>query len=386
MKLWRVCVKTLKEQMRSGWDLILSISLAPLFILIYWIFMGSGAALTIDVLVVNNDQGNGITQNHGEVLTARLIALKHTDGTPVFRVKTMDNPAAAEQKIKDRQAVAAVIFPEGYSSEIQRAHDDGSVMSAEASALVMGDQGHPYYALAAVFIFSELESYTFEATGQQMPFNPQERFIGDGTVRRDFDNYVPGLLIVAITMIIFSVSIGVSREIENGTMRRLMMTRMNSFDLMGGVSLVYIFFSLVSVLLSFGVAIVLGYHYIGSLILAVIISVIAAMTAIGAGLITACFSRTVGRAAIIANFPLLLLLFLSGSIFPLPSPPLFTIGERAIRLFDFLPTSHAVIALNKVLNLGAGVDGIAYELTALLILTAVLFAVGIWLFRRLQMN
>lgn len=265
-------------------------------------------------------------------------------------------------------------------------HNQGGTMSAETSAIVMGDQGHPYYAVAAVFIFSEIETYVVEATGRQIPFNLQEKFIGDGVIRKDFDNYVPGLLVAAITMIIFSVSIAVSREIENGTIRRLVLTRMSPFDLMGGVSLTYIFFSLISVLLSFGVAIALGYHPTGSLMLAVIISVMAAMAAIGAGLITACFSRTVGRAAVVANFPLLIMLFFSGAIFPLPSPPLFTIGDRAIRLFDFLPTSHAVTALNKVLNMNAGLSGIVYEMIALLALTFFLFTAGIWLFRRFQMN
>jgi ABC-2 type transport system permease protein len=386
MKLWRVCIKTLKEQIRSGWDLALSISLAPVFIIIYWVFMGSGAALTMDVLIVNHDLVNGIPQTCSETVTKDLTSLKQTDGTPILHIKETDNTAIAEEKIKDRQAVAAVIFPAGYSADIQRVYENGGVMSAEASAIVIGDQGHPYYAMASVFIFSELEKYVVQATGQQMPFVIQEQFVGDGKIRRDFDNYVPGLLIVSITMIIFSVSIAISREIESGTVRRLKLTRMSSIDLLGGVSLVYVFFSLISVLLSLGVALALGYHYAGSLALAVFISLMAAMAAIGAGLITACFSRTVGRAAVIANFPLLIMLFLSGAIFPLPSPPLFYIGERAIRLFDFLPTSHAVTALNKVLNLGVGMGGIIYEMAALIMLTSLLFAAGIWLFRRLQLQ
>jgi ABC-2 type transport system permease protein len=386
VKLWQICLKTLKEQMRSGWDLILSVSLAPVFIIIYWIFMGSGAALTVDVLVVNNDRIDGVAQTCSQEVISRLIDLQHTDGTPVLRIKELNNSITAEQKLKDRQAVAAVIFPQGYTQEIQRVRDQGGMMSADTSALVIGDQGHPYYALAAVFVISTLEGYAVEATGYQMPFSYHEKFIGDGMIRRDFDNYVPGLLVVAITMIIFSVSIAISREIESGTARRLMMTKMRSIDLLSGVSLVYVLLSLVSVLLSFGVAIVLGYHYIGSLVLGVIICVLAAMAAIGAGLITACFSRTVGRAAVIANFPLLVLLFFSGAIFPLPSPSMFTIGDRAIRLFDFLPTSHAVIALNKVMNLGTGLNGIVYEMMAMIVLTVILFFVGIWLFRRLQIN
>jgi ABC-2 type transport system permease protein len=304
----------------------------------------------------------------------------------MLRIKQLDSPAAAEKKIMDRQAVATVIFPPGYSAEIQRVHDNGGVMSAEASAVVIGDQGHPYYPLASVIIISEMEDYVVQSTGQPIPFVFQERFVGDGTMRRDFDNYIPGLLIAAITMVIFSVSIGISREIESGGIRRLKLTRMTSFDLLGGISLVYLFFSLLSVIVSFGVAIALDYHYSGSLALAVIISAIAAMASVGAGLITACFSRTTSRAAVIANFPLLIMLFFSGAIFPLPSPPLFHIGERAVRLFDFLPTSHAVTALNKVLNYGAGITGIVYEMAALIILTALLFILGTWLFRRTQLH
>lgn len=372
--------------MRSGWDLILSISLAPLFIIIYWVFMGGAAALTLDVVVINQDRINGIAQPGSEELVRRLSDLKQTDGTPVLRIKMLDNQAAAERKLKDHQALAAIMIPSGYSKEILRVRNSGGKMATESSVVVMGDQGHPYYAVAASFIFSELENYVVDATLQPTPFNLQEKFIGDNIVRKEFDNYVPGLLVAAITMIIFSVSIAVSREIESDTIRRLKLTRMSSFDLMGGVSAAYVFFSLISVLLSFGVAILLGYHYIGSLALAVIICIMAAMAAIGAGLITACFSRTAGRAAVVANFPLLIMLFLSGAIFPLPSPPLFTIGERAIRLFDFLPTSHAVTALNKVLNMGAGLNEIIFEMAALLALTLLLFFAGIWFFRRLQMR
>jgi len=138
--------------------------------------------------------------------------------------------------------------------------------------------------------------------------------------------------------------------------------------------------------LAFAVAIALGYSYSGSLAVAILISLIAAISVIAVGLITACFSRTVGRAAIIVNFPLLIMIFFSGAIFPLPSPTLFTVGERAIKLFDFLPTSHAVSALKQVLNFGVGMGDVIFEIIAMLILTAIFFTAGVWLFRRLQME
>ena len=88
----------------------------------------------------------------------------------------------------------------------------------------------------------------------------------------------------------------------------------------------------------------------------------------------------------IANFPLGALMFLSGAIFPLPKVVLLTIGGLEIGLYDLLPPTHAVVALNKVLTLGAGLGQVAYELTALLILSVAYFAIGVWLFQRTQMR
>jgi ABC-2 type transport system permease protein len=386
MKLWRVFIKTIKEQARSSWDLILCISLAPVFIVMYWVFLGSGSALPLDVVIVNHDYVNNIAQSGGQALTQRLINLKHTDGTAVFRVKLMDDRTQAENMIKDRQVLAGVVIPAGFTPELQKVKDTGGVMSDQESVLVIGDQGHPYYAVAAVFLFSEIDNYVVEISGEAVPFNSQEQFVGNRAPRKDFDNYIPGLLIAAVTMIIFSVAIAVSREIESGSLRRLILTPLKPYELLGGISLAYVLFSLISLLLSYGVAYLLGYHPAGSLPLAIAISLLAALAAIAAGLITAGFSRTVSRAAVIANFPLLVLLFFSGSILPLPSPVLFSLGDRSIRFFDFLPTSHAVTALNKVLNMGAGPLEIVYELSALVLLTGLMFSAAVWLFRRLQMR
>jgi len=107
---------------------------------------------------------------------------------------------------------------------------------------------------------------------------------------------------------------------------------------------------------------------------------------VGVGLLIACFSRTVSEAFIFANFPLMLLMFFTGALFPIPPVPLFTLGGRTIGLFDVLPPTHAVVALNKVLTLGAGLGDVIYELSALLILSVMYFAVGIWLFKRTHLR
>jgi ABC-2 type transport system permease protein len=348
--------------------------------------MGGGAAVALDVVVINHDTADCAVQPCAEEVIERFKEMQNADGESLLAIELMEDEAAAEEKMKDGRAIATVIFPAEYSSEIIRVVAEGGSMALEKSALIIGDPSQMHYPVAAVYLTSELDRYITEVTGRPSPFTLQERFISGTADINDFDTYIPGLLVAAIAMVMFSVSIAIARDIENGTARRLVLSRMNSFDLLSGVSIFYIILSLVSVLLAFGVAIALGYHYTGSLAIAILISVIASMSIIAVGLITASFSRTVGRAAIIVNFPLLIMIFFSGAIFPLPSPTLFTIGERAIKLFDFLPTSHAVSSLSQVLNMGAGLGDIVFEIIAILILTAIYFVAGVWLFRRLQMR
>jgi ABC-2 type transport system permease protein len=115
---------------------------------------------------------------------------------------------------------------------------------------------------------------------------------------------------------------------------------------------------------------------------AILVGAVTTFSIIGTGLVVACFSRTVTQAFLLANFPLALFMFFSSAVFPVPKVPLFTLGGRAIGLYDILPPTHAVVALNKVLTLGAGLGDVAYELAALLILSAAYFSLGVWLFQR----
>jgi ABC-2 type transport system permease protein len=130
----------------------------------------------------------------------------------------------------------------------------------------------------------------------------------------------------------------------------------------------------------------LGFHSQGSLCLAIFVGVLTSFSIIGVGLIIACLARTVSEAFIYANFPLIFLMFFTGAAFPIPTVPLFAVGSRTIGLFDVLPPTHAVVALNKVLTLGAGFGEILYEVAALTSLSLLYFGIGVWLFQRTRLH
>ena len=65
---------------------------------------------------------------------------------------------------------------------------------------------------------------------------------------------------------------------------------------------------------------------------------------------------------------------------------MFTIAGHGVSPYDFLPPTHAVAALNKILTLGAGLKDVTYELIALLLLSSLYFAIGVWCFRRVHLR
>jgi ABC-2 type transport system permease protein len=94
----------------------------------------------------------------------------------------------------------------------------------------------------------------------------------------------------------------------------------------------------------------------------------------------------VTQAFLLANFPLAFFMFFSGAMFPVPRLTIFSIGGQSVALFDILPTSHAVIALQKIFVMGASLGDVAYELIALTVLSGLYFAIGVWLFKRTQLR
>jgi len=70
----------------------------------------------------------------------------------------------------------------------------------------------------------------------------------------------------------------------------------------------------------------------------------------------------------------------------MPKVTLFTLAGHEFGVYDILPPTHAVVALNKVLTLGAGLDEVTYELAMLTILSILYFVIGAWLFKRFHLR
>lgn len=383
MRLWIVFRKTMREIARDRWMLGLTLAFAPFFVFLYWLWFQGGSTV-YPVVVINLDQGaalpGGALYNAGEEISAALEAVTYADGRPLLEVVEAPDQAAAAPLLRDRKATAFIQIPEGFSASLLAMR--GGDRSVSTRVIFGGDLSNTYYMIGANLALTTVDAYVQQATGQEPLVVYNEMPLGASAARSEFETYVPGTLIFSIIMLIFLAAMTVAREIETGALRRLQLTPMSSFDLLGGITLALLLIGALSSLLSFLVALALGFHSQGPIWIAFLVSVIASLSVIGLGLVVASLTRSVSQAFVVANFPLALMMFFSGVIFPMPGVTLFTLGGRAISPYDILPPTHAVVALNKILSLGARLHEVSYELVSLVVLSVLYFLFGVWLFRR----
>jgi ABC-2 type transport system permease protein len=382
MKILSVFLKFLREQKRDLWVAGLSLAFAPLFVFIYWLMTGASGSTAYAVLVINRDIPVG-EYRAGEQAAAALRELRYQNGAPLLKVSEAADRAEAETRLRNREAAALVIIPEDFSRSLA-AYRAGDA-SASADLVFIGDLTNPAYTIAAVMAMTAADHYVQAQTRPDYPVKFVEVPLGASAARTEFENYIPGLLVLAVVLMVFQAAMTPARDIESGALKRLRLTRLGAFDYLGGISLWLALVSLLAVLLTFGVAVGFGFRSQGPLWLAVLVAALTSFSIIGIGLVVACFSKTVSQAFVIANFPLGFLMFLTGAAFPLPRSTLFTLFGRGFALPDLLPPTHAVIALNKIFTLGAGPAEVTFELAALALLTLLYFGAGVWLFQRTQM-
>jgi ABC-2 type transport system permease protein len=387
MRFLSVFVKSMREQSRNVMVLLLTLVFAPVFVFAYWLFFPAEGSTAYRVLIINQDAGaeiDGRPYSASEEAIEAISHVSYASGSPLLTIRQVATREEAEALLRDRAGVAYVVFPEDFSRVLAAARSGDP--SAPTDLVFGGDLTNPYYAIAAILATSAVDSYVEQVAGVTSPVQYVEQPLGGSGSRTEFETYVPGMFIFAVMMLVFTAAMTVAREVEDGTLRRLQITPMTAFDLLGGVSLTLTIVGVAAESLALVTAMALGFRSYGPIWVALLVGAVTSVSVIGVGMIVAAFSKTVSQAFVIANFPLGVFMFLSGAIFPIPSVTLFEIAGQPIGLCDFLPPRHAVIALNKIMTLGVGLDQVLYELGSLVVLSALYFAIGMWVFQRRRLR
>ncbi|MBN1201541.1 MAG: ABC transporter permease, partial [Anaerolineae bacterium] len=204
MKALSVLVKSLREQWRDIWTLLLTLASSPFFVLVYWMFFGGGST-TYGVLVLNRDAGtelpDGTVWNAGaDIIRALKENVTYEDGQSMLDVEFASSRKDAEKQLKDREAAALLIIPEDFSRSLL----DGEVESSMVT--IVGDLTYTYYSIAAVLTNAALDGYLQSFSDQPRPVQVTEDALGGSGARTEFEMYVPGMMIFAVMMLIYQAS------------------------------------------------------------------------------------------------------------------------------------------------------------------------------------
>jgi len=364
MRIISLFRKTWIENIRDWKILILTLTFAPLFVLLMFFYVGESTQSPYRVVVINRDVGVS-TADHGDFnagsdLIVEMTRVQDSEGKKIIEVKQALDMTSAREQLMNNAVDLVVEIPERFS-EVLLSYRQGN-QPAPVVVKTYGDPTKANYIMAAVW--SDMITYEYAAAtaGMQSPLDIQV-------------NTVNG-----------NAAASLIKEKDKGTIIRLRLSNMTTFEWLTAVSLTQVIIGMLALALTFATAVALGYQTSGSLVAVLIVGLLSSLSIIAISLIVAAYLRTIFDLLTIGCFPFFILMFFSGGMFPLPPLRLFTIGDRAININDLLPTTHAINAMSKILNYGAGLNDLVFELGAIIVLTIVLFVFGIWLFTRRQMQ
>ncbi len=379
--------KAMVENIRDWKVLSLGLTFAPFFVVLMYFYLGN-MALTYKVVFINHDSGardfDGSVLNAGSLLIADLMSMKYPDGTGILNCSQEAELSEARKRLKDESADLIVEIPRDFSA-ILIDYKEGK-NPAPAAIKTYGDPSNPRYVMAAAWSDSLAFRFSTTFAGLEWPVELETEGISDTASSSDFELYVPVLLALAVMMLMFTAAATLIKEKDKGTITRLRISHMTTFEWLSAVSLTQIIIGLLAMGLTYMTAVALGYRSAGSPWPVIVVGLLSSLSIVAISLLVASWLRTIFDLMTIGCFPFFVLMFFSGGMLPLPSLELFTLGGRPIPINAVLPTTHTITALGKILNHGAGLDEVAYEMTAIICLSALYFAAGAALFTRRHMR
>ncbi len=194
-----------------------------------------------------------------------------------------------------------------------------------------------------------------------------------------FDWMAPGLFVFATILVALAVTTWVAREVEGVNLERLQLSRMTTGDFLVGLLIPWASLGALQVVLLFGTALLMGFHWQGgamALVLAVGIGTLSATASVALGLLLVSFVKSERQATSLGPLIIIPIAFLTEAFFPIS----FTV------LVAGSPWGQAVRAMRGMLTFGLPAADIASDVGWMALQTAVLFVVAVLVFRRTRLR
>jgi ABC-2 type transport system permease protein len=311
-------------------------------------------------------------------VTRSIVAALENSG--YFRVTARPGSVAqAERLLASGRVQFLLEIPAGFTRGVLRGEHPALLLAADAA-----DPSGSGNALAAVgqvaasALARELRGPLAGPAPGGAPFEMRlhRRYNPEGITSY---NIVPGLIGVILTMtMVMMTSLGVTRELERGTMENLLAMPVQPLEVMVGKIAPYIVVGYVqTAVILLGAAYLFEVPILGSLWLlsaCVLVFIVASLTV---GITFSSIARNMAQAMQMSFFFLLPSILLSGFMFPFRGMPAW-----AQWLGEALPLTHFLRVVRGIMLKGHGPLEVWPHLWPLLLFTVVVMALGVSRYRR----
>jgi len=380
LRVISVFLKSLREQFRAPLVLGIAVLTGSTFMVIFGLAMGN-SFYTHAVVVIDHDQQPG-----SRTFIKHLSEARYEDGNRLFDVRQVKEPSGLTADLQRQKLGAVISIPKGFSATLGDL-ERGERHLEPCELEVMGDPANAALGLKRLKLDSAFNAFLLGNGQLSWPFVLANRFLpspvkGGG----EFTYLAPGLMLMAIFLMLIHCAMVLVNEVQRGTMLRLRLSGLPTWQYLAGVGASQVLFASLMLPLMYTAAYAVGFRGAGNLGTAFVVGCASSLVAIAFGMVIAAFSRTVIEAFLWGNLMTIPVIFLSGVFFGVPDHVLFRMGGFTVRMMDWIPSYPAVIALKRVLLNGAALRDVTGELIKLLVTSTAFFALGAWLFKRTHLK
>ena len=377
MKLAASIVKSFKENVRDWKMLVMVLAFSPFFLLLMYLFFGQSPT-TYNVEILNLDGAKASAE-----LVVNIENIEGQDGNRLFHVSHIGSVDELEKRVKEKTVDIGIVIPNDYSRMNTVKNGEGNT---PAVVNFYGSMSNVRYTVAAVLIADTINTQGLEVAKVTLPVSISETFLEKNLPLNEFEGYVPGLITLSVLMILFTATASIVKENDKKTLIRLKISSLGAFNYLTGICIVQTVIAVAALVISYWTALVLGYRPEGSFESILFIGVISSLSMVSISLVVASFLNTVFDVLTIGCFPFFILMFFSGSMFPLPKIHILTFGGHSIGVMDILPLTHTVDAFNQIMNYGAGLNDVTWDIIMILFLTIIYFSAGLFLYQKRKLS
>jgi len=367
-RLYAVMLKEFTQLMRDRLTFAMMVGI-PIIQLTLFGYAINGDPKHLPTVVISHEQSD-----FARSIVSGLVNSEYFD---VVSTSAVDSDA--DEMLDNGQAQFAVTIPADFSRRLIRGERPQLLVAADATdPSATGNALAAVQQLASTVLRYDLKGPLASLAPGDTPFDliVQRRYNPDGVTSY---NVVPGLMGVILTMtMIMMTALGITREVERGTMENLLATPVRPLEVMVGKILPYIVIGAVQVCVILTAArLLFNVPFVGNpglLVLGVMVFISANLFV---GITVSTIARSQMQAMQMTFFFFLPSILLSGFMFPFRGMPGWaqTIGEA-------LPLTHFLRVARGVMLKGNGLIEVWPHLWPLLLFIAVVLAIGLKRFRQ----